>query len=295
MNFFSLILQTLRYCAPVAFGAVGESIVQRSGIINIGLEGIMLSSAYGATVGSVATGNVWLGLFFGIVVGVALALVSAVFTITLGQDQIVVGTALNLLSTGICGTLFEKSRATGKLLNLPALPFYEPLGKGNGRVDAILVLLIVSIGLIAFLVMKTPWGLKLRATGEYPNAVKAAGFSPVLMRYGAMAVGGLFGGLAGSYYALGIANSFATEMISGRGFIAIALVTFGRWKPGWIFLSAMMLGVFEYLQVQMQVSGSRIPTSILLALPYVATLVVLVVVGRGVNAPASLGKPLEKI
>jgi general nucleoside transport system permease protein len=274
----------------VAFGAVGESIVQRSGVINIGLEGTMVSSAYAATVVSMATGNVWAGMLAGAVIGILVCLSVAVFTVTLGQDQIVVGTAVNLLSTGVCGTLFERRSATGKLLNLPALPTFNFFGKA----DVMLVLLIVLGGIAGWMLYRTPWGLKLRAAGEYPPAVETSGFSTHRLRYLALSIGGLFGGLAGAYYALGIAQSFATDMISGRGFVAIALVTFGRWRPLWIIFAAALIGVFEVIQIEAQLSGSGIPKSLLLALPYVATLIILIITGRGANAPRSLGVPFKK-
>jgi general nucleoside transport system permease protein len=284
------IVSVLRYAAPVAFAGVGESVVQKSGIINIGIEGTMLSSAYAATVVSLATGNPWIGVLAGAVVGIMIGLVVGLFTVTLSQDQIVVGTAINLLSLGVCGTLFERRSATGKLLNLPALPTFNLFGK----FDLMLILLLVSIAVIWWLVYKTNWGLKLRAVGEYPPAVEASGFSATRIRFVALMIGGLFGGLGGAYYALGIAQSFATEMIAGRGFVAIALVTFGRWKPVWIVVAALLIGVFEAFQYQLQLSQSSIPKSLLLALPYVATLVILVISGKATNPPQALGVPYKK-
>ncbi|MBS1728437.1 MAG: ABC transporter permease [Armatimonadetes bacterium] len=281
------LFQILKYSAPVAFGAVGESAVQRSGIINVGLEGLMLSAAFAATVASDKTGNPWIGLAAGVAVGVAVALFLGILTIRYALDQIVVGTAINLLALGVCGTLFEKQGATGKLLNLPAIP---PL---FGKFDVILLLLIVASAGLGYVLYRTPFGLKLRAVGEYPPAAEAAGFSPAKIRYQALVIGGLFGGLGGAYLVLGVAQSFATEMVAGRGFIAIALVTFARWRPFGILLSAMLLGFFEALQFSLQLDGSNIPRSLLLALPYVATLVILVFVGKGTRAPQSLGTALD--
>lgn len=281
------LLQVLKYSAPVAFGAIGESVVQRSGIINVGLEGLMLSSAFSATVVAGKTGNPWLGILAGLATGIITAIIFGVLTIKFALDQIVVGTALNLLALGVCGTLFEKQGATGKLLNLPAVPALV------GKFDIILLLLILLAIVIGLVLYKTNYGLKLRAAGEYPAAVEAAGFSPVRLRYQALLVGGLMGGLGGGYLALGVAQSFATEMVAGRGFIAIALVTFARWRPFGIFLSALLLGIFEVLQFELQMSGSQIPRSLLLASPYIATLLILVVVGKGTKAPQSLGVSLS--
>jgi simple sugar transport system permease protein len=282
------LLQVLKYSAPVAFGAIGESVVQRAGIINVGLEGLMLSSAFSATLVAAKTGNPWLGILAGVGIGVLVAIAFGILTIRFALDQIVVGTALNLLALGVCGTLFEKQGATGKLLNLPPVPTLY------GKFDVILLLLLVIAIAIGMVVYKSNYGLKLRATGEYPAAVEAAGFSPVKLRFQALIVGGLMGGLGGAYLALGVAQSFATEMVAGRGFIAIALVTFARWRPFGIFLSAMLLGVFEVLQFELQMSGSQIPRSLLLASPYIATLLILVVVGKGTKAPQSLGVALAR-
>lgn len=280
-------LQVLRYCAPVAFGAVGESVVQRSGIINVGLEGLMLSAAYAATAVSSSSGNPWLGMVAGMIAGLLVAILIGVLTIHFRLDQIVIGTVVNLLSLGVCGTLFEKQSKTGKLMNLPGIP---PI---FGKVDAIQIILILAAIVIGWMLYRTSFGLKLRAVGEYPPAAEAAGFSPIKLQYQALLIGGILGGVGGAYLALGVAQSFATEMVAGRGFIAIALVTFARWRPGGILLSALLLGLFEALQFELQLSGNQIPRSLLLALPYVATLVILVFVGKGTRAPQSLGTPLK--
>lgn len=280
-------LQVLRYCAPVAFGAVGESVVQRSGIINVGLEGLMLSAAYAATAVSSSSGNPWLGMVAGMIAGLLVAILIGVLTIQFRLDQIVIGTVVNLLSLGVCGTLFEKQSKTGKLMNLPGIP---PI---FGKVDAIQIILILAAIVIGWMLYRTSFGLKLRAVGEYPPAAEAAGFSPAKLQYQALVIGGILGGVGGAYLALGVAQSFATEMVAGRGFIAIALVTFARWRPGGILLSALLLGLFEALQFELQLSGNQIPRSLLLALPYVATLVILVFVGKGTRAPQSLGTPLK--
>lgn len=282
------IILILKYAAPTAFGAIGESIIQRSGLINVGLEGLMLGSAFSATLVASKTGNPWFGILAGIASGILTALLHGILTIKFSLDQIVVGTAINLLSLGVCGTLFEKQGATGKLMNLPSVPVLF------GKFDLIQLLLIIVAIATGILLYKTSFGLKLRAAGEYPAATVAAGFSPSKLRYQALMIGGALGGIGGAYLAIGIAQSFTTEMVAGRGFIAIALVTFARWRPIGIVLSACMLGIFEVLQFELQLSGSQIPRSLLLALPYVATLVILVFVGKGTRAPQSLGVPLKE-
>jgi simple sugar transport system permease protein len=171
---------------------------------------------------------------------------------------------------------------------LPALPNLF------GSFDIVLCILILSAIAVGYLLYRTPFGLKLRATGEYPDATVAAGFNPARLRYQALIIGGILGGLGGAYLAIGINQSFTAGMVAGRGFIAIALVTFARWRPIGILLSALMLGLFDVLQFELQMSGSQFPRALILALPYVATLIILIVVGKGTRAPQSLGIPLKE-
>ena len=278
----------LRYAAPIGFSAVGETVGERAGIINIGLEGTMLLSAYVATELSLSTKNPWIGLIAGAIVGVATSVASGLLTINMRQDQVVVGTALNLLSFGLCGTLFERSRgATGQLLSLPALP------KLVGGIDLALVVLVLLASFLTVVLFKSSWGLRVRAAGEYPASLEAAGYSVNRTRFEAVSVGGLLAGLGGAYYAIGVAGSFAPDMISGRGFMAIAIVTFARWKPIWGLVAACLVGYFESLRYQLQMTHQDVPKSLLIALPYVATLLILIFSGRGTNAPAALGEPYK--
>lgn len=276
----------LRYAAPIGFAAIGETAGQRAGIMNIGLEGTMLSSAFVAMRVSLSTGNPWLGMLAGVVAGLLVTLISASIAIQTHQDQVVIGTVFNLLAFGVCGMLFEKSNgATGQLLSLPSLP------KLAWGIDVALIMLILAAVATGYALFRTDWGLKVRAAGEYPSSLEAAGFSVARTRYQACAVAGVMAGLGGAYYAIGVAGSFAPDMISGRGFMAIAMVTFARWKPIWSLLAACLLGYFESLQIQLQMSQQAIPKSLLIALPYVATLLVLVFSGKGAKAPQSLGEP----
>lgn len=278
-------LAILVFATPVALAALGETVGQKSGVINIGLEGVMLLSAFvGASV-SLASGSPWVGLAAGAGAGLVLSLLSALFTIQIGADQVVVGTAVNLLALGLTGTLFRAQFGqTGKLFSVPQI------GKWHGM-DAVIVLALLCVPLIGWLLQRTGWGLALRAAGEYPKAAEAAGFSVHKLRYQALAIGGLLGSVGGAYLALGVAGSFAENMTGGRGFIAIAMVTFGRWKPVFVFLACLLIGYLDSLQYVLQAQGSVIPFQLLVALPYVVALVVLVIVGRGTVMPAALGQP----
>ncbi|HVT12040.1 MAG TPA: ABC transporter permease [Fimbriimonadaceae bacterium] len=273
----------LVYAAPIALAALGELISQKSGVINIGLEGMMLLGAFFGMLAAYLTGSPWLGLGLGVSVGIAASLASGWFCISLGADQVVVGTAVNLFALGLTGSLFRaRFGASGQLLSLPKLPQFF-------GIDPVILLMIASIPAVWWLLAKTGWGLVVRSAGEYPKATEAAGFSVNKFRFQAVAIGGAFAGLAGAYLSIGVAGSFAENMTNGRGFIAIAMVTFGRWKPLFVFLAAVLIGFFDSLQYLLQAKGVQVPSQLMLALPYVVALLVLVIVGKGTSAPASLG------
>ncbi len=280
----------LRYATPIALPALGESLGEKAGVINVGLEGLMLGSAFAAAMTTLKTGNPWLGLLAGALVGILIALLLGLFAITLGQDQIVVGTGINLLSLGVCGSVYERVFGkSGKLLTFAQLPTYKA-GGFLGNLDLAILLLASTIAFSIWLLNKSSLGLKLRAAGEYPNAVVASGFSVQRVRYIGLVLMGLIAGLGGAYFAVGVTGSFAPGYIAGRGFVAIAMVTFGRWKPVWILLGSLLIGYADRLQLDLQAAGIKLPLQVLLALPYVLTLIVLVVLGKGVRAPAALGK-----
>lgn len=236
----------LVFSTPIALAALGEIVGQRSGVLNIGLEGMMLSGAFFAVLVADATGSLALGIGAGVLAGLILSLISAWFTVKLAADQVVVGTAVNFLALGVTGYVFRTAFGqTGQLLNLPPLPKW--LG-----IDPVVASLLVVVPFVAWLLMRTHWGLVVRAAGEYPKAVEAAGFSVERVRIQALAVGGVFAGLAGAYLAVGVANSFAEGMTAGRGFIAIALVTFGRWRPLWVVGAGLLVGYAQSLQFTLQ-------------------------------------------
>lgn len=282
-------LVVLQFAAPVAIAAVGETVCQRGGIINIGLEGTMLAGAFFATLTSLATQNPWLGILVGIAAGTIVSLISSWFTVKLAADQVVVGTAINLLAMGVTSTLFRsRFGQSGQLLSVPGLKPFAVIPY-LGPIDGVVLFLLLSIPLVRYLLWGTTWGLALRASGEYPKSAEAAGFSVGKLRVGAMAIGGLFGGLAGAYLSLGIAGTFAENMTSGRGFVAIAMVTFGRWRPGFVFAAALLVGFAESMQFRVQTLNLHIPFQFLVAAPYILALLVLVIVGKGSVAPAALG------
>lgn len=271
------VLAVLPYAAPVAYAALGETVGERSGVINIGLEGTMLLAAYGALVGATHLhGALALpaGLAFACLIGVIVSTASGLFTVVLRSDQVVVGTAINLLAIGVTGTLFRAAYGhSGQLLSLPVFP-------RRGGFDVVLIAMLAMVPAVWFLLHRTAWGLAVRSTGEYPKAAEAAGYSVRRLRLQASVIGGALAGLGGGYLVLGTSGGFTENMTSGRGFVAIALVTFGRLNPWLVFAAALLIGYLDALQLRLQATGAAVPRELLISLPYLVALVILVVVGK---------------
>ena len=296
------LLILLGFTVPVALAALGETVGQKAGVINIGLEGMILSGSFAAAWTASVTHSPWIASVVGLLVGVSLALLSGWFTVVRAADQVVVGTAINLLSLGITGTLFrlnfDPTKTILKVEKIPTLADLFPWVKSSfpflERLDAFILLTIfLAIG-IGWALNRTGWGLAIRSAGEYPKASEAAGFSVTRLRMGALAIGGALGGLAGAYLCLGIAGSFAENTTAGRGFVAIALVTFGQWRPSLVALGALLIGFLESLQFKAQAAGWRVPVQLLLAMPYVVSLLVLAFLGKRTLAPTALGEPYRR-
>ncbi|MBS1723201.1 MAG: ABC transporter permease [Armatimonadetes bacterium] len=282
-------MSVLRYASVVGYAALGESVGQRSGVINIGLEGTMITSSYFAMIVALSSGSPWLGILAAIAVGVLCGFLQAFFILRLRADQVVVGTALNLLGLGLTGTLYRARFGTsGQLLSVPRLPTFGP------GLDAVLLLWLVLVGIVTWALFKTNWGLALRAAGEYPEAVEASGFRPLMLRLQGLSVSSALSGLAGGYLALGIAGAFAENMTAGRGFVALAMVTFGRWHPIGVFAASVLIGYADSLQFELQARQVALPPQFFVSLPYLLALVVLIVAGRGTRVPAALGEPYPR-
>ncbi|MEX2242408.1 MAG: ABC transporter permease [Fimbriimonadaceae bacterium] len=289
MDALMLAIAVLHFAAPVAFAAVGEAVAQRSGVINIGLEGVMLVACYFAMLGSATTGSPWLGMLFGVLAALALGVVQSFFTLRLAADQIVVGTAVNLFALGLTDTLFRaRFGQTGSLISVERVP------KLFGDLDVVLLLLLACAAYFAWFLAKTKRGLVVRAAGEYPDAVEAAGFSAISARFWCTIVGAALAGLGGAYLAVGVTGSFASGMTMGRGFLAIAIVTFGRWRPAWVLAAALLVGYSESVQYTLQARDLQVPGELLQALPHLVALGVLVLVGRGTAMPAMLAVPYRR-
>ncbi len=289
---------TVRTATPLALAALGEMLVERAGLINIGLEGAILAGAFGSLVGASA-GGVAFGYAGAIVGGVLIAALFAVLVLWFHTDQIITGTALTLLSLGATGTLYRVVYgSTGAGLDVPtSAPFSIPIlgsipliGTALFAQPSITYFAYVLVPLLAWWVGRTHGGLALRAIGEYPEAARVAGVHVLRVRAGAVLVGGALGGLAGGTLVLAQAGTFAEGMSAGRGFIAIAIVVLGRWRPWGVALASLVFGAASALQFAFQAMGWDVPYQLFLAAPYLFTLAALAgAVGRA-RAPAALGK-----
>lgn len=293
---------TVRTATPLALAALGEAVTERAGIINIGLEGAIVAGAFGALVGAgLAAGGAGalLGFAAGAAAGVAASALFALFTVWLRADQIITGTAVTMAALGLTGTLYRTLYgATGAALSTPttpplalpglsAIPVLGPALFAQPPVTYALYLLAPALWWWSG---RTHAGLALRAVGERPEAAVAAGIRPRRVQLAAVLFGGAMGGVAGATLVVAQAGTFAEGMSAGRGFIAIAVVVLGRWRPLGVAAAALLFGAASALQYLFQAMGWRLPYQLFLALPYLLTLVVLAVASRRAEAPAALGR-----
>ena len=293
MIFLAFLAQTLRIAIPYVFAAIGGVVSERSGLIALGLEGYMLGGAFCGALASYYGGSPWIGLLGAAAAGLALALLYAVTAIRFRADQVVVGIAINLLVIG--ATRFFLRLAFHSSASSPRVPGFgsEDTGVGFRALvgNPLIVLGILSVGLVAWMLYRTPFGLRVRAVGEHPAAATSVGIRVPSIRYRAAALSGMLAGLGGAYLALD-QHLFSAEMTAGRGFIALAAVIFGRWDPFRAALACVLFAAAESLQIQLQ-GAQAIPSQFVEMIPYALTIVALAgVVGRAVP-PAALGKPAE--
>jgi simple sugar transport system permease protein len=292
---------TVRTATPLALAALGEAVTERAGVINIGLEGAIMAGAFGALLGAglaPGLGGAAIGFATGALAGLLASALFAVFAVGLRADQIITGTAVTLASLGLTGTLYRTIYGeTGALLSTPttppiALPGLSALpvvGRALFAQPPATYLLYLLVPALAWWSTRTHAGLALRAVGERPEAAVAAGIRPRRVQLAATLFGGAMGGLAGATLVLAQAGTFAEGMSAGRGFIAIAIVVLGRWRPAGVAAAALLFGAASALQYLFQAMGWQLPYQLFLALPYLLTLVVLASVSARAAAPAALG------
>ncbi len=289
MNAVDFFTQMIRIAIPYLFAASGGVVAERAGIVSLTLEGFMLSGAFGAALGTHYSGSPLVGVLSGILGGLIFSLIHALATIRYRADQVVVGVAINLLAIGI--TRFFLKLAFDSSSNSPRVAGFGGSIKAAGFDNPLLWLGILVAPLVAFMIYRTSFGLRVRAAGEHPEAAESVGVSVTRVRYAAVAISGVLAGLGGVYLALD-QHQFTDQMTAGRGFIAISAVIFGRWDPIRAALACLLFAAAETLQIQLQ-GNHAIPSQFIEMIPYVLTIIALAgVVGRAVP-PAALGKAAD--
>ncbi len=282
---FGLIYSTIRTATPLLLAALGGLYSERAGVINIALEGLMLAGAFTGAVVTHYTHNPWVGLAAGISAGMCIAAIHAVACIHFKADQVVSGMAINILMIGmpalLSGAFFESTGAT------PQIPLHELLQY------APIVIAFTLVPVTWYVLYRTPFGLRLRAVGENPEAADAAGVSVARVRYAGVLLSGALAAIGGAYLSIGQSSLFTRNMTAGRGFIALAALIFGKWRPVQTMLACLLFGFAEALAIQMQ-GVVRVPVQFIQIVPYVLTMVVLAGFIGLSRAPRALGLPYQK-
>ena len=281
---------------------MGGMFSERSGVVNIALEGLMLIAAFAGVAGAFLSGSAWIGLGFALAAGLLFALIHALMCVTFEADQIISGTAINLLALGGTGFLMVEVFGQGGTsprvdqfgaVGIPLLANIPIIGQAFFDQSLLVYLMYLLIPVTFFVVFRTPFGLRLRATGEVPEAVDTAGVSVYRMRYYGVALSGLLAALGGAYLSMGLLSAFTENMTGGRGFIALAALIFGRWNPLGAAGAALLFGFAQ--AITFRAGGQEvIPIEFLQMLPYILTIVVLAGFGGRAIAPAAIGKPYRK-
>ena len=295
----SILAITISKATPLTLGALSGISSERSGVVNIGIEGMMLTAAFCGFMAGVYTHNLVIALIAAMISSALIALLHAVLSITFRVDQIISGTVVNILAVGLTGYLNRQLFATGAppgLSVLPPIPFgpleqIPWLGPIIFQQKAITLSAIVLVFVVHFALFRTRWGLRTRAVGEHPLAADTVGVNVNRLRYYNVLIGGVLAGLGGAYFTLESVPHFEAQMTNGRGFIALAAMIFGKWTPFGAWGAALLFGVAEAIPTAMQLQGINIPFQIVGLLPYVLTIVVVAgAVGRAVP-PAADGQP----
>jgi ABC-type uncharacterized transport system permease subunit len=298
---FSAFLESgVRFATPLAYAALGELVVERAGVINIGLEGAIIGGAFGALVFA-GSGGVGLGFVGAALAGMLVAMIFAFFVVTLRTNQIIAGTALSMFGLGLTGTLYRSMFGTaGASLHTPTIaPVAIPglssipfIGAALFSQPVVTYALYAVVPAMSWWFYRSTGGLALRAVGEHPDAARAAGISPERMQWAAILFGGAMGGIGGGTLVLAQVGTFAEGMSAGRGFIAIAIVVLGRWTPWGVAGAALVFGAASSLQTLAQTTGWAMPYQLPLAFPYLLTLLLLAGSRARAASPAALGKQL---
>lgn len=294
----------IRIASPLIFATLGELICERAGVLNLGIEGIMTVGAFAGWFTVYSGGDLWTGVFVAAFAGAAFGLLHATLTVPLGLSQHVVGIGITLLATSL--TYFTYRLALPQVTSPPKIEPFQPfpipglsqipvVGEALFSQTPLTYLAFVSVAVVAWVLYRTPLGLAVRAAGENPSAVEAQGISVTGIRIGAVMAGSALMAIGGAFLTMSAFNSFFFQMVNGRGWIAIALVVFGSWRPGKALIGAVLFAAFDAYQIRLQqLAGGVLPYQVFLMLPYVLSILALVLVARRATYPKALMIPYQK-
>ena len=290
----------IRLATPYLYATIGETFSQRSGVLNLGLDGQMLLGAFAAFYVAFQTGNLWLGLLAALIVGAIMGLAMAFVSITLQAEQGISGIGFYLFGLGMSDLLFQQTLGSVETvsgfppIHIPFLSDLPFVGRVLFSHNLMVYMAYLLVPVAWFVLNKTTLGLKIRAVGENPGAADALGVSVSKVRYMTVTLGGALSGIAGASLSIALLNVFQQNLTSGQGFIAVALVYFGGWRPVGVLAGSLIFSMVNALQLWVQVKGIPIPSEYAVMMPYVLTILVLVVAGQRVRPPAALSKPFER-
>ena len=295
-----ILVSAIRLATPYLYAAVGEAFAQTSGVVNLGVDGIMLVGAYAAFFVALTTGNLWLGVLAAMFVGLLMGLLMSVISVTLKAEQGISGIGLYMFGLGLSSVLFKVTIGTVKTVvgfqpvKLPLLGDIPVIGEIFFRQSLPVYGAFLLVPLAWWFMEKTTWGLRIKAVGQNPAAADSLGVSVDKVRYFSVCLGSVLAGLAGASLSIALVNLFQENLTAGQGFIAVALVYFGGWRPLGIMGGALLFSIVNAFQLWMQVLGVKIPSDVAVMLPYLLTIAALAIAVNRVGQPAALNVPFER-
>jgi len=298
--FIGILTSAIRLATPYLFAAVGESFAQTSGVVNLGVDGIMLVGAFAAFYITLITGNLWLAVLAAALVGLLMGLLMSFISVTLKAEQGISGIGLYMFGLGLSSLLFKvlvgsvQTVAGFDTIKIPVLGDIPVIGEIFFQNSLPVYAAFLLVPLAWWFLDKTTWGLKIKSVGQNPAAADSLGVNVDQVRYFCVCLGAVLAGLAGASLSIALVNLFQENLTAGMGFIAVALVYFGGWKPSGILVGALLFSTVNAIQLWMQVLGVKIPSDLAIVLPYLLTIAALVAVTNRIRQPAALNKPFER-
>ena len=298
--FIGILTSAIRLATPYLFAAIGEAFAQTSGVVNLGVDGIMLVGAFAAFYVTLITGNVWLAVLAAAIVGLLMGLLMSFISVTLKAEQGISGIGLYMFGLGLSSLLFKVLVGSVQTvvgfgaIKIPVLGDIPILGEIFFQNSLPVYTAFLLVPVAWWFLDKTTWGLKIKSVGQNPAAADSLGVNVDQVRYFCVCLGALLAGLAGASLSIALVNLFQENLTAGMGFIAVALVYFGGWKPSGILVGALLFSTVNAIQLWMQVLGVKIPSDLAIMLPYLLTIAALVAVTNRIRQPAALNKPFER-